>query len=84
MEKYFFKSVGILHCYLELSCILYFQDPRLAGGYENVPTVDTHMTQLGWEKEWLLFLREFVAPMANKVYMGYTSEVGLLIVRILI
>ena len=53
------------------------QDPRLAGGYENVPTVDIHMNQIGFQQHWLYFLREFVLPMNSKLYEGYTSEVSL-------
>ncbi|KAJ4945105.1 hypothetical protein JOQ06_013643 [Pogonophryne albipinna] len=47
------------------------KDERLAGGYENVPTVDTHMTQIGFEKEWLKFLKEYVSPITEKLYPGY-------------
>ncbi|XP_033984218.1 LOW QUALITY PROTEIN: multifunctional procollagen lysine hydroxylase and glycosyltransferase LH3 [Trematomus bernacchii] len=46
-------------------------DERLAGGYENVPTVDTHMTQIGFEKEWLKFLKEYISPITEKLYPGY-------------
>ncbi|CAB1440196.1 unnamed protein product [Pleuronectes platessa] len=46
-------------------------DERLAGGYENVPTVDIHMTQIGFEKEWLKFLKEYIAPVTEKLYPGY-------------
>lgn len=53
-----------------------FQDPRLAGGYENVPTVDIHMNQLEYEQEWLWILRHYVKPMAEKVYLGYDSDVS--------
>uniref|UniRef100_A0A3Q4B8Z0 procollagen-lysine 5-dioxygenase n=1 Tax=Mola mola TaxID=94237 RepID=A0A3Q4B8Z0_MOLML len=47
------------------------QDERLAGGYENVPTVDIHMNQIGFEKEWLKFLREYIVPVTEKLYPGY-------------
>ncbi|KAK1890115.1 Multifunctional procollagen lysine hydroxylase and glycosyltransferase LH3, partial [Dissostichus eleginoides] len=47
------------------------KDERLAGGYENVPTVDTHMTQIGFEKEWLKFLKEYISPITEKLYPGY-------------
>jgi len=49
-------------------------DPRLTGGYENVPTVDIHMNQIGFEKQWLYFLREFIVPYNAKVFKGYHSE----------
>lgn len=48
-------------------------DPRLAGGYENVPTVDIHMNQMEFEQEWLWILRHYVKPLAEKVYLGYDS-----------
>uniref|UniRef100_A0A8C4EI63 procollagen-lysine 5-dioxygenase n=1 Tax=Dicentrarchus labrax TaxID=13489 RepID=A0A8C4EI63_DICLA len=47
------------------------KDERLAGGYENVPTVDIHMTQIGFEKEWLKFLKEYIVPVTEKLYPGY-------------
>jgi len=49
-------------------------DPRLAGGYENVPTVDIHMNQIGFEQQWLYFLREFIVPYNAKLFKGYHSE----------
>lgn len=52
------------------------QDERLAGGYENVPTVDIHMNQIGFEKEWLKFLREYITPVTEKLYPGYYPKVG--------
>ncbi|XP_066297450.1 procollagen-lysine,2-oxoglutarate 5-dioxygenase 1-like isoform X3 [Branchiostoma lanceolatum] len=50
------------------------EDPRLSNGYENVPTVDIHMNQIGYEREWLHFLKEFVTKLQEKVYPGYYSE----------
>ncbi|XP_047242064.1 multifunctional procollagen lysine hydroxylase and glycosyltransferase LH3 [Girardinichthys multiradiatus] len=47
------------------------KDERLAGGYENVPTVDIHMNQIGFEKEWLKFLKDYIAPVTEKLYPGY-------------
>ncbi|KAL0970781.1 hypothetical protein UPYG_G00247320 [Umbra pygmaea] len=46
-------------------------DERLSGGYENVPTVDIHMNQIGFEKEWLKFLKEYIVPVTEKLYPGY-------------
>ncbi|KAK7129497.1 hypothetical protein R3I94_017648 [Phoxinus phoxinus] len=46
-------------------------DERLAGGYENVPTVDIHMTQIEFEKEWLKFLKDYIVPVTEKLYPGY-------------
>ncbi|CAB3404364.1 unnamed protein product [Caenorhabditis bovis] len=47
------------------------RDERLAGGYENVPTRDIHMNQIGYERQWLYFLDEFVRPVQEKVFIGY-------------
>ncbi|KAG1656869.1 Procollagen-lysine,2-oxoglutarate 5-dioxygenase 3 [Nymphon striatum] len=49
-------------------------DPRLANGYENVPTRDIHMNQIGLEKQWLHFLREFIRPMQEKLFPGYFHD----------
>ncbi|KAG8431599.1 hypothetical protein GDO86_018021 [Hymenochirus boettgeri] len=50
------------------------QDQRLAGGYENVPTVDIHMTQIGFQEEWLKFLQEYIAPVTEKLFPGYYTK----------
>ncbi|XP_048885133.1 multifunctional procollagen lysine hydroxylase and glycosyltransferase LH3 [Brienomyrus brachyistius] len=50
------------------------KDERLAGGYENVPTVDIHMNQIGFEKEWLKYLKEYIVPVVEKLYPGYYSK----------
>lgn len=47
----------------------------MAGGYENVPTVDIHTNQIGWEKHWLQILREYIRPLNAKVFEGYSSQV---------
>ncbi|PRD31997.1 UNVERIFIED_CONTAM: Procollagen-lysine,2-oxoglutarate 5-dioxygenase 1 [Trichonephila clavipes] len=52
------------------------QDPRLAGGYENVPTRDIHMNQVGFEQHWLYFLREYIRPVQEKIFIGYTHDVS--------
>ncbi len=54
---------------------VYVQDTRLATGYENVPTVDIHTNQIGWESHWLHFIKTYVLPLNLKVYPGYYSEV---------
>lgn len=51
------------------------EDPRIAGGYENVPTVDIHMNQINYEKEWLYLLSHYVTKLVEKVYPGYYSKV---------
>ncbi|XP_062904877.1 multifunctional procollagen lysine hydroxylase and glycosyltransferase LH3-like [Mobula hypostoma] len=50
------------------------EDSRLSGGYENVPTVDIHMKQVNFEREWLKFLREYIAPVTEKLYPGYYTK----------
>ena len=52
------------------------QDPRLDGGYENVPTRDIHMNQIGYEQHWLKFLDKYVRPLQEKVFTGYFHSVG--------
>ena len=52
------------------------QDKRLSGGYENVPTRDIHMNQIGFEQQWLELIRSYVVPVQIKVYPGYYSRVS--------
>ncbi|EEB15965.1 Procollagen-lysine,2-oxoglutarate 5-dioxygenase 3 precursor, putative [Pediculus humanus corporis] len=47
------------------------KDLRLDGGYENVPTRDIHMKQIGLEYHWLYFLKEYVRPLQENVFIGY-------------
>uniref|UniRef100_A0A672KYA3 Procollagen-lysine, 2-oxoglutarate 5-dioxygenase 3 n=1 Tax=Sinocyclocheilus grahami TaxID=75366 RepID=A0A672KYA3_SINGR len=54
-----------------VSCVCLSQDERLSGGYENVPTVDIHMNQIQYEKEWLKFLKDYIVPVTEKLYPGY-------------
>ena len=56
--------------------MLLFQDTRLAGGYENVPTDDIHMTQVDFQEHWLFILRDIVQPVQQKVFTGYFSDVS--------
>ncbi|CAF1049888.1 unnamed protein product [Didymodactylos carnosus] len=49
-------------------------DKRLAGGYENVPTDDIHMNQVGFDEHWLFFLRDVIQPIQQKLYTGYNSD----------
>uniref|UniRef100_A0A8C5HX62 Procollagen-lysine,2-oxoglutarate 5-dioxygenase 1 n=1 Tax=Gouania willdenowi TaxID=441366 RepID=A0A8C5HX62_GOUWI len=49
-------------------------DKRIQGGYENVPTIDIHMNQINYEKEWQKFLVEYVAPITEKMYPGYYTK----------
>ncbi|XP_048397961.1 procollagen-lysine,2-oxoglutarate 5-dioxygenase 2 isoform X2 [Stegostoma tigrinum] len=50
------------------------EDSRLVGGYENVPTDDIHMTQVGLDQVWLQFIREYIAPVALKLFSGYHTK----------
>ncbi|XP_034005215.1 procollagen-lysine,2-oxoglutarate 5-dioxygenase 2 isoform X2 [Trematomus bernacchii] len=50
------------------------EDKRISGGYETVPTDDIHMKQVGYEKEWLHFIREFISPVTLKVFSGYFTK----------
>ncbi|XP_054009537.1 procollagen-lysine,2-oxoglutarate 5-dioxygenase [Hylaeus anthracinus] len=49
-------------------------DPRLTGGYENVPTRDIHMNQVNYEPHWLYFLKEYVRPLQELVFTGYYHD----------
>lgn len=55
------------------------QDTRIQGGYENVPTIDIHMNQINFDKEWHKFLLDYVAPVTEKMFPGYYTKVGLLL-----
>ena len=46
----------------------------MAGGYENVPTVDIHFTQLGFQEAWLYIVKTYAAPMVTKHYTGYYPD----------
>ncbi|XP_071576193.1 procollagen-lysine,2-oxoglutarate 5-dioxygenase [Temnothorax nylanderi] len=50
------------------------RDPRLSGGYENVPTRDIHMNQVQYEEQWLYFLKEYVRPLQELVFTGYYHD----------
>ncbi|XP_067851129.1 procollagen-lysine,2-oxoglutarate 5-dioxygenase 2 isoform X2 [Heptranchias perlo] len=50
------------------------EDKRLVGGYENVPTDDIHMTQVGLDHVWLHFIREYIAPVTLKLFSGYHTK----------
>uniref|UniRef100_A0A674NNP7 procollagen-lysine 5-dioxygenase n=1 Tax=Takifugu rubripes TaxID=31033 RepID=A0A674NNP7_TAKRU len=50
------------------------EDKRITGGYETVPTDDIHMKQIGFDKEWLHFIREFISPVTLKVFSGYYTK----------
>lgn len=58
------------------SFLTWYQDPRLDNGYENVPTVDIHMKQIGYDDEWLYFLKVYASPLQQKVFIGYNHAVN--------
>uniref|UniRef100_A0A8B9RBR6 Procollagen-lysine,2-oxoglutarate 5-dioxygenase 1 n=1 Tax=Astyanax mexicanus TaxID=7994 RepID=A0A8B9RBR6_ASTMX len=49
-------------------------DTRIQGGYENVPTIDIHMNQVNFEKEWQKFLLDYIAPVTEKMFPGYFTR----------
>nr|XP_018912305.1 PREDICTED: procollagen-lysine,2-oxoglutarate 5-dioxygenase 3 isoform X1 [Bemisia tabaci] len=49
-------------------------DSRLETGYEAVPTRDIHMNQVGLHGQWLEFLRVYVKPLQEKVFIGYHHD----------
>ena len=51
------------------------KDERIPGGYENVPTVDIHMTQVGYQEHYLTILRKFIQPIQRKIFIGYYHDV---------
>jgi len=65
VEYFFFIS----NCFIN-------KDLRLQTGYENVPTVDIHMNQIGYNKEWLYFLKIYASPLQQKFFLGYHREVS--------
>ncbi len=42
-----------------------------------MPTVDIHMNQVGYEKEWHKILLDYAAPVTEKMYPGYYTRVRL-------
>ena len=52
------------------------QDNRIAGGYENVPTVDIHMTQIGWDAHWLQIIKDYITQYNDAIFTGHHMEVG--------
>ncbi len=48
-------------------------DPRL-GTYENVPTRDIHMHQLGFHDQWEKIVKKYIAPVVSAVYNGYNTK----------
>ncbi|CAF3598495.1 unnamed protein product [Adineta steineri] len=72
-EEFTESFINIMETYNIWSGALH-QDVRLAGGYENVPTDDIHMTQVDFQEHWLFILRDIVQPIQQKVFTGYFSD----------
>ena len=50
-------------------------DPRLGGNaYENVPTQDIHLKQLGLDKIWEQIVHKYIAPVAELLYNDYQTK----------
>lgn len=62
--------------YALIELLFIFQDKRLDGGYEAVPTRDIHMNQVGLEKFWLKFLQKYVRPLQELIFVGYFHNVS--------
>ena len=58
---------------LKLTLGLAYQDDRIEGGYEAVPTRDIHMKQVGLKDQWDYILEEYVGPLQQRVFTGYVS-----------
>ena len=49
-------------------------DPRISGGYENVPTDDIHMNQIGFHDHWIQILQDYIGPIQQKAFPGFYSK----------
>lgn len=49
-----------------------YNDKRLKGGYEPVPTQDIHFKQFGFSTPWYHVMKRYVAPVAEHHWTGYT------------
>ena len=49
-------------------------DKRIVGGYEAVPTVDTHLNQLDLDKMWSTLLHKIISPIVEKFYLGFETK----------
>lgn len=41
-----------------------------------MPTRDIHMNQVNFDKQWLKILDDYVAPIQEKVFIGYYQRVN--------
>ena len=49
-------------------------DSRLQSGYEPVPTVDVHLTQVGFRPIWDNMLKTVIAPICEKFFLGFNTK----------
>jgi len=49
-------------------------DSRLQSGYEPVPTVDVHLTQVGFRPIWDNMLKTVIAPICEKFFVGFNTK----------
>jgi GR25 family glycosyltransferase involved in LPS biosynthesis len=50
-------------------------DPRLGNNYyENHPTVDTQLFQVGLKEAWETIVKLYIAPVASHIYSGYNTR----------
>ena len=50
------------------------KDSRLGGGYENVPTRDIHLNQLGLEEVWKEILFTYISKFASHLYSSFKTN----------
>ena len=48
-------------------------DNRLSGGYENHPTRDVHMNQIGLDNQWKEILYTYIVPFTKHLYSNYKT-----------
>ena len=65
------------HLYLILKCVLqkYGVDDESAF-FDPVPTVDTYPRDIGFDEQWEFLIKTYVAPVCEKIYEGYDSDVS--------
>jgi hypothetical protein len=49
-------------------------DKRLTGGYENHPTVDVHLNQIGLHDIWNDIVKKYISIIAAKLYSDITTK----------
>lgn len=50
------------------------KDERIGGGYENVPTRDIHLKQIGLGETWEIFVNEYVAKVVGENYSKLATQ----------